>query len=319
MLQQYLLFAFGFIALIAGAQALVSGASSIGARLKVSQMIMGLTVVALGTSLPELMVNIFASVNGNSGLALGNILGSNITNTLLVVGASAIIIPVTMSKTTLFRDIPFSLFVLAVLFILANDQIFGRPDSISRFDGFILLILLGVFIYFTFFKGHRADEPLLQQPIVILPIGKSIFYIIAGVLGLYFGGDWIVGGALVIARQIGISETAMGLTLVAGATSLPELATSIIASRKHNTDMAMGNAIGSNILNILLVLSVTAFIKPIPFSPHLNIEIGLVFLSGILLMIFAYFGKTKRTLNRTEGIILILLYILFIYFSTQYQ
>ncbi len=319
MLQHYFLFVFGFVALIAGAQALVSGASSIGTRLKVSQMIMGLTVVALGTSLPELMVNIFASAHGNSALALGNILGSNITNTLLVIGVSAIIVPVTMSKTTFFRDIPYSLFVVAVLFVLANDQIFGRPDSISRFDGLILLILLGIFIYFTFFKEHHTDDPLLQQSIVVLPIGRSVIYIIAGVLGLYFGGDWIVSGALIIARQIGISETAMGLTLIAGATSLPELATSIVASRKNNTDMAMGNAIGSNILNILLVLSVTAFIRPIPFSPHLNIEIGLVFLSGILLLVFAHFGKTKRTLNRTEGIILVILYIVFIYFSTQYQ
>lgn len=318
MLLHYFLFVFGFVALIGGAQALVSGASSIGAHLKVSQMIMGLTVVALGTSLPELMVNIFASAQGNSALALGNILGSNITNTLLVVGASAIIIPVSMSKTTFFRDIPFSLFVLAVLFLLANDRIFGRPDVISRIDGLILLLLLGIFIYFILFKADHS-EPLLEQTIVKLPIWRSIIYIVIGALGLYFGGDWIVDGALVVARQIGISETAMGLTLVAGATSLPELATSIIASRKHNTDMAMGNAIGSNILNILLVLSVTALIRPIPYFPHLNIEIGLVFLAGILLMVFAHFGKTKRTLNRTEGIFLVLLYIVFIYFSTRYQ
>lgn len=297
---------------------MVSGASSIGAKLKVSQMIMGLTVVALGTSLPELMVNIFASAQGNSALALGNILGSNITNTLLVVGVSAIIIPVSMSKTTFFRDIPFSLFVLAVLFVLANDQLFGRPPVISRIDGAIMLILLAIFIYFTFFRGDHP-EPLMEQEIEILPLWKSIIYIIAGALGLYFGGDWIVDGAMVIAHQIGISETAMGLTLVAGATSLPELATSVVASRKNNTDMAMGNAIGSNILNILLVLSVTALIRPIPFSTHLNVEIGLVFLSGALLLIFAHFGKTKRTLNRSEGIILVILYIVFIYFSTQYQ
>ncbi len=318
MLQHYFLFVLGFVILIGGAQALVSGASSIGAKLKVSQMIMGLTVVALGTSLPELMVNIFASAHGNSALALGNILGSNITNTLLVVGVSAIIIPVSMSKTTFFRDIPFSLFVLAVLFMLANDQFFGRIPVIGRLDGVIMIVLLGIFIYFTFFRGDHP-EPLMEQNIEVLPLGKSIIYIIAGALGLYFGGDWIVNGALVIAHQIGISETAMGLTLVAGATSLPELATSIVASRKNNTDMAMGNAIGSNILNILLVLSVTALIRPIPFSPHLNIEIGLVFLAGVLLLIFAHFGKSKRTLNRTEGIILVLLYILFIYFSTQYQ
>lgn len=318
MLQHYFFFIFGFVALIGGAQALVSGASSIGARLKISQMIMGLTVVALGTSLPELMVNIFASAHGNSALALGNILGSNITNTLLVVGASAVIIPVSMSKTTFFRDIPFSLFVLAVLFLMANGSFFGRPDVISRVDGVFMLILLGIFIYFTFFKGDHP-EPLIEQTIAILPVGRSVIYIVIGALGLYFGGDWIVDGALVIAHNIGISETAMGLTLVAGATSLPELATSIVASRKNNVDMAMGNAIGSNILNILLVLSVTALIRPIPYLPHLNIEMGLVFLSGVLLMIFALFGKTKRTLNRTEGIFLVILYIVFIYFSTRYQ
>lgn len=318
MLQHYFLFVLGFVILIGGAQALVSGASSIGVRLKISQMIMGLTVVALGTSLPELMVNIFASAHGNSALALGNILGSNITNTLLVVGASAIIIPVSISKTTFFRDIPFSLLAVAILFVLANDQFFGRTPVISRIDGAIMLVLLCIFIYFTFFRGGHPG-PLMEQNIAPLPIGKSIIYIIAGALGLYFGGDWIVSGAVVIAGHIGISETAMGLTLVAGATSLPELATSIVASRKNNTDMAMGNAIGSNILNILLVLSVTALIRPIPFSIHLNIEIGLVFLSGILLMVFAHFGKSKRTLNRMEGIFLVLLYILFIYFSTHYQ
>lgn len=318
MLQHYLFFVFGFVALIAGAQALVSGASSIGVRLKVSQMIMGLTVVALGTSLPELMVNIFASVQGNSDLALGNILGSNITNTLLVVGVTAIIIPLSMSKTTFFRDIPFSLFVIVILFLLANDQIFSRPDSISRMDGLILLIFFGIFIYFTFFKGNKA-VPLMQQPVVVIPIRRSIIYIVTGAVGLYFGGKWIVDGALVIASKIGISETAMGLTLVAGATSLPELVTSIIASRKSNADMALGNAIGSNILNVLLVLGITALIRPIAFSPHLNVEIGLVFLSGLLLLVFAYFGKTKRSLNRVEGIFLVLLYIAFIYFSIQYQ
>ncbi|MBE0649479.1 MAG: calcium/sodium antiporter [Bacteroidales bacterium] len=318
MLQHYVLFILGFVALIGGAQALVSGASSIGARLKISQMIMGLTVVALGTSLPELIVNIFASAQGNSALALGNVLGSNITNTLLVVGASAIIIPVSMSKTTFFRDIPFSLLVLLVLFLIANDRFFGRPDYITRIDGMILLILLGFFIYFTFFKGNH-QEPLMEQEVKAIPIGRSIIYIIGGALGLYFGGNWIVGGALVIARQIGISETAMGLTLIAGATSLPELATSIIASKKNNTDMAMGNVIGSNIINISLVLGVTALIRPIQYSSHLNVEIGLVFLSGTLLMVFAQIGKKKRTLNRIEGIFLVLLYVLFIYFSTQYQ
>ncbi len=318
MLEHLFFFVVGFVLLIGGAHALVNGASSIGSRLRISQMIMGLTIVALGTSLPELIVNIFASAQGNSALALGNILGSNITNTLLVVGASAIIFPVSVSKTTFHQDIPFSLFVLVVLFLLANDRIFGRPDVITRIDGLILLAFLAIFIYVTFFRGDHP-EPLTDQSFVVLPLGRSILYIIGGALGLYFGGDWIVDGALVVARQIGISETAMGLTLVAGATSLPELATSIVAARKKNSDMAMGNAIGSNIINISLVLGVTALIRPIPYTPHLNIEMGLVFLSGILLLVFTRFGKEKQTLNRIEGIFLVILYLLFIYFSTQYQ
>ena len=314
----YLSFFSGFVLLIAGAQLLVNGASSIGIKLKVSQMIMGLTIVALGTSLPELIVNIFAGIKGNTALAIGNILGSNITNTLLVVGAAALIIPIHFQKKTLKRDIPFSLFAPVLLFVLANDFIFGRPNIISRYDGIILLIFLGFFLYFTFFKqGEKSDTE--QEDFKQYSWGLSVLTIVLGGLGLYFGGEWIVDGAVKIASAMGISETAMGLTLVAGATSLPELATSIIAARKNNADMALGNAVGSNILNILMVLGVTALIKPIPYSPKLNIELGLVFASGLLLLAFAKLGKTKNTLNRFEGILLVVIYVVFVYFTTVYQ
>ncbi len=313
----YLLFVVGFAILIGGAHALVTGASSIGLKLKVPQMVMGLTVVALGTSLPELMVNIFASVQGSMDLAIGNILGSNITNTLLVVGASALIVPITLGRKTLTKDIPFSLLALVVLFLLANDWIFGRESVISRIDGVILIILLIVFLVSILSKNGIKDP--VNEQLREFPLGRSIAYITIGSVGLYFGGKWIVDGALDIARLVGISETAMGLTLVSGATSLPELVTSIIASRKNNADMALGNAIGSNIMNILLVLGVTALIRPIPFSIHLNVEIGLVFLAGILLFVFARMGKTKNTLSRLEGLLLVLLYIAFIYFSVNYQ
>ncbi len=318
MLVTYIIFFSGFAILIGGAQLLVNGASSIGSKLSISQMVMGLTVVALGTSLPELIVNIFAGVKGNTDLAIGNILGSNITNTLLVVGATAIILPVHFQKKTLRRDIPYSLFAPVLLFLLANDFIFSRPDIISRPDGVVLLLFLGFFLYVTFFKQPEKSGELHEQ-FKEYSWGWSFLFVVAGGLGLYFGGKWIVDSAVKIADSMGISETAMGLTLVAGATSLPELATSIIAARKNNADMALGNAVGSNILNIFLVLGITALIKPIPYSVNLNIQLGLVFLSGLLLLIFGKLGKTKNTLNRAEGVLLVLIYIAFIWFTTVYQ
>ncbi len=318
MLVTYVTFFAGFAILVAGAQMLVNGATSIGIKLKISQMVMGLTVVALGTSLPELIVNIFAGVKGNTDLAIGNILGSNITNTLLVVGVTALIIPIHFQKKTLKRDIPFSLFAPVLLFLLANDFLFGRQNIISRSDGLILLIFFGIFLYFTFFKQGETPSS-AQEDIRQYPWWVSLLFIVIGGLGLYFGGKWIVDGAVKIGTAIGISETAMGLTIVAGATSLPELATSVIAARKNNADMALGNAVGSNILNILLVLGVTALIKPIPYAPKLNIELGLVFISGLLLLAFARLGKTKNTLNRFEGVLLVMIYVAFIYFTTMYH
>lgn len=313
------LFIIGFILLIGGAQMLIMGASSLGSKFGVSQMIMGLTVVALGTSLPELVVNIFASAKGNSALAIGNVLGSNITNTLLVVGVSALIFPVFLSKNTLKRDLPFSLFILVILFILANDRFFGRTNMINRGDGIILLLFFLVFGYFLFKRSRNEKSESLNLQIKEYGLGIDIIFILLGGLGLYFGGEWIANGAVTIADLIGITSTAMGLTIISGATSLPELITSILASRKKNTDMALGNAIGSNIINILLVLGITAIIKPIPFQDNLNVEIGLVILAGIIVWVSAKTGKIKNRLGRWQGAILVLLYVAFIYFSTTYQ
>ncbi len=318
MILTYFLFVIGFIILILGAQAMVNGASGIGLKLKVPQMVMGLTVVALGTSLPELIVNVFASIQGSTNLAIGNVLGSNITNTLLVVGVAAIIIPIRIGKKSLTQDIPYSMAIVVILFLLGNDWIFGRPDRINRLDGVILILFLLVFLYSVFFK-QEAEDPLLKEHLKPMGLGRAIIYVVLGSLGLYFGGKWIVDGALVIASAMGISETAMGLTLVSGATSLPELVTSIIAARKNNADMALGNAVGSNIMNILLVLGVSALIRPLPFPAHLNVELGLVFFASLLLVVFAKFGKAKNTLSRWEGILLVIFYVAFIYFSTQYQ
>ena len=314
----YLLFFGGFAMLILGAQWLVTGASSIGEKLNVSQMAMGLTVVALGTSLPELIVNIFAGVQDKTDLALGNVLGSNITNTLLVVGVTAMVYPISVGKKSFKFDIPYSLFILVILMVLVNDSLFGRKDMVNRIDGLILLAFLAYFLYSSFFKAEKEDKTNLPE-IKTYSYPVSFLLIVAGGFGLYFGGEWIVDSAIAIAKNIGISEAAMGMTLVAGATSLPELVTSIIAAQKKNTNMAFGNAIGSNILNITLVLGVTALIKPIPFARHLNIELLLVLVSGILLMLFIKTGKKKNTLNGFEGFVLVLLYFSFIYFSTKYQ
>ncbi len=318
MAETYFFFFGGFVILILGAHWLVNGASSIGEKMGVSQLVMGLTVVALGTSLPELIVNIFAGAKNNTDLAIGNILGSNITNTLLVIGVAAVVYPVSVGKKSFKFDVPYSMFVLVILAVLANDSLFGRQNRINRIDGIILLLFLGYFLYTSFFKQEKEDKSLLPE-IKTYPLYVSLLYITAGGAGLYFGGDWIVDSAVKIAKDFGISEAAMGLTLVAGATSLPELVTSVVAARKKNSNMAFGNAVGSNVLNITLVLGVTALIKPIPFASHLNIELGLVLFAGILLMIFIKTGKSKLTLNRAEGIILILIYIAFIYFSTNYQ
>ncbi len=314
----YVAFFSGFAILIGGAQLLVNGASSVGTKLHISQMVMGLTVVALGTSLPELIVNIFAGISGNTDLAIGNILGSNIANTLLVVGVAALVVPIPFQKKTLQQDIPFSLFAPVLLFLLANDFIFGRQNLISRYDGIILLIFLSIFLYFTFFKQPKSlgEE---KEKFKEYSWAVSLLFIGLGGIGLYYGGKWIVGGAVKIAGAMGISETAMGLTLVAGATSLPELATSVIAARKKNADMALGNAVGSNILNIFMVLGVTALIKPIPYSESLNIQLGLVLASGLLLLLFGKLGKTKNTLNRFEGFLMVLIYAAFIWFTTVYQ
>ncbi len=318
MLQTYLLFFSGFVILIGGAQSLVNGASSIGEKLNVSQMVMGLTVVALGTSLPELIVNIFAGVQNKTDLAMGNILGSNITNTLLVVGVTALVYPISVGKKSFQRDIPYSLFILVILALLVNDSLFGRKDTVNRIDGIILLLLFGYFVYISFFKSEKENnETLSSIKSYSYPVSFSL--IIFGGIGLYFGGEWVVDGAVKIAADIGISEAAMGMTLVAGATSLPELVTSVIAASKKNTNMAFGNAIGSNILNVTLVLGVTSLIRPIPFATYFNFELVLVFLSGVLLMIFIKTGKQRFSLNRIEGLLLVLLYFAFIYFTTTLQ
>ncbi len=317
----YVLFIVGFIVLIYGAHKLVEGASNLGVKVGLSQVVVGMTIVALGTSLPELFINIFASVRGNTALVIGNVLGSNIANTFLIVGVAAVIYSIKVSKKTASVMIPGSVFAAVVLLVLANDAVFGRAtQEIGRADGVVLLIFFVGFLYYTLFKPDKSDVDDADVQIKTISIGLSLLYIIIGVAGLYFGGDWIVKGAEQISIDLGVSQSVIGLTLIAGATSLPELVTSIIAATKKNSAMAIGNAVGSNIFNIFFVLGVSAVIRPIPFDASLNFEIIMVIASGLLLWVFVkWTGKTDNLINRVEGIFLIAAYLLFIFYSVLFQ
>lgn len=314
MITTYFLFLTGFVVLILGAKWLVDGAASIGKKSGLSQMVIGLTVVALGTSLPELVINIFASIEGSTDLVIGNVLGSNIINTLFIIGIAAVIFPIKIPGKKHRNDVLFSLFAIVILVVLANDTLFGKENNtIDLIDGFILLTFLGGFLYLTFFKSNEKENE-KEDSINEFKTSKSIGLIIIGMTGLFFGGKWIVGGVDQIALDFGMSQSVIGLTLIAIATSLPELVTSIIAALKKNTDMAIGNAVGSNVFNIFLVLGASAIINPIPYNTDLNIEMGILLLSGLVLVSFIQLniGGLKRSISRLEGAIMLFLYLCFI-------
>jgi cation:H+ antiporter len=314
----YILFVIGFVILILGAKLLVDGASSIGVKVGLSQLIIGLTIVAFGTSLPELVINVFASLEGSSGLAIGNVLGSNIMNTLLIVGVAAIIYPIKVDSLVCKRDSWINLFAILLVAILANDLLFGKQQKvIDRVDGIILLIFFVIMLYVLFSNFGKKNNS-NENEIPSLTYSKSIILIILGSLGLFFGGKWIVSGASVISIELGISESTIGLTLIAIATSLPELVTSIVAALKKNTDIAIGNALGSNIFNIFLVLGTSALIHPINFESSLNIEIGILIVASLFLMLVIRLGSKKRTITRVEGIFLALAYFIFLFWSLFY-
>lgn len=324
----FFLFIVGFVVLLFGAKYLVDGASSIGKKLGMSQLIVGLTVVALGTSLPELVINVFASIQGNTDLAIGNVLGSNIMNTLLIIGIAAIIFPITMSGDPFRFDVVISLIATVVLFFMANYTSFsGDVLVIDRVDGSILLVLFFLFLLFLFFKsrGESSETEEEGSGIKILSNTRTAIYLIIGSTGLYFGGKWIVGGTTQVATLLGVSESMIALTLVAGATSLPELVTSVMAAVKKNTDMAIGNAVGSNIFNIFLVLGVSSLITPIEYNPALNTQMWILLSAGLILILFIVVDvdrifkrklpKTKRAISSVEGILLVLGYVAFVIVS----
>lgn len=312
----------GFAFLIKGADYLVEGASGIARRLGVSDLIIGMTIVALGTSLPELIVSVFAAVKGVTGIAIGNVIGSNIANILLVLGAAAIISPVYASKGTVRKEIPFCLLAALQVGLLSNDAMFeGEPHNVlSRIDGLVLLSFLILFLFYVFELVRTDKTQFMEVPESTGGTVRAVTKIVGGLVGLTLGGQWVVGGASAIARSFHISDDIIGLTVVAIGTSLPELATSTVAAFKKNSDIAVGNIVGSNIFNVFLVLAVTSIIHPLPFSTTNNVDVAVMIGSTVLLFLFMLIGREKYAIQRGEGAVFLLGYggyIVFLIYRSQ--
>ncbi len=305
------LLAIGFGLLVKGADYLVNGSSSMAKRLNVSEIMIGLTVVAFGTSAPELIVNIFAGISGNDAIAFGNIIGSNITNILLILGVAGVINPIITEKNTVWKEIPFSLLAAVVLMILCNDVFFKAApvNLLSRGDALVLLLFFIVFLTYTFGipKVEMKDEPEVR----LLSMSKTVIYILVGLIALFLGGKLVVDNAIKIARVFLVSEKLIGLTIVALGTSLPELFTSAYAAFKGKSDIAMGNVVGSNIFNLFFILGITGVIHPLSFDRVLNFDF-LVLIGVSLLLFLTMFTGKRRRLDRWEAIVFLLLYISYI-------
>ncbi len=294
----YLLLLVGFVLLIKGADLFVDGSSSIAGILKVPSVIIGLTIVAMGTSAPETAVSISAGLAGNSDISLGNIIGSNIFNLLIVIGVCAIIFPAVSNKDILKRDMWWNIAISSLLFILILDR------KISRIDGVILLAAF--IIYIGVMVRSALKNRIEEQPQNLLPLSKSIIYIIIGLAAVVSGGDLVVDSAGKIASSLGMSDTLIGLTIVAIGTSLPEFVTSVSASKKGDSGIALGNAVGSCLFNIMFILGIASVLTPINAVTELVIDGGILILVTILMLIFALTG---RKTNRVEGIICVAAYL----------
>ncbi|WP_271286888.1 calcium/sodium antiporter [Bacteroides rhinocerotis] len=304
----------GLLLILLGANGLTDGAASVAKRFHIPSIVIGLTIVAFGTSAPELTVSISSALKGSADIAIGNVVGSNTFNTLMIVGCTALFAPIAITRNTLKREIPLCILSSFVLLICANDVFLdgGGENILSITDGLLLLCFFAIFLSYTFAIAKRdgsMKEPLQEEDeIRLLPAWKSTLYILGGLAGLIIGGNFFVDGASGIARGLGVSESIIGLTLVAGGTSLPELATSIVAALKKNPEIAIGNVIGSNLFNIFFVLGCSASITPLRLTGITNFDLWVLVGASLLLWLFGvFFGK--RIITRLEGSILILCYI----------
>lgn len=295
MLIQLLWIVVGLVVVLFGADRLTVGAVAIARRLHISQLVIGLTIVAMGTSMPEFCVSLVSALKGTPDIAVGNVVGSNIFNTLFIVGLAAAVTPITILKTTVRRDIPFALFASVLLLLLCLN------GNISRTDAGLLLIVFVLFMALTFHDAKPDGEEDTSSAAPPASVLKSVFFLLLGLAALIFGSNLFVEAATQVASRLGVSDAVIGLTIVAGGTSLPELATSIVAARKGNSGIAIGNVLGSNVFNILAILGLTGLIAPMEIQGITSSDFAVLILSMFLLWLFSY---TKYKINRLEGVAL---------------
>ena len=299
MILNILIIIVSIVAVIYGADKLTTGSVGIAERMGLPQIVIGLTIVAMGTSMPEFCISLISALKGTSDLAVGNVVGSNIFNSMLIVGCAALVSPMVILPTTVRKDIPFALVASVVLLLMSMD------GEVSRIDAAVLAILFVLFMYFTL-RGARVDAVELsdddQKP---LPIWKALACVLLGLAALVFGSNFFVDSATEVAGSLGVSDAVIGLTIVAGGTSLPELATSIVAARKGNSGIAIGNVLGSNVFNILFILGATGLVTPLRLEGITSIDMTILIVSMILLWLFSF---TKYTIQRWEGAVLVVVF-----------
>lgn len=316
MLVSILTILIGAVLIMYGADKLTDGSSALAKKLDVSDLVIGLTVVAMGSSLPEFSVSLFSALKGSAGMSAGNIVGSNLFNTLVIVGVVASISPLKVSKNTVLKDIPFTVVASLALLFLLKDTVFSSSadDVLSRADGLVLLLFFGIFMSYTFSlaKNGNDSDGKPEDGVAIMPVWKMTVYILGGFVGLILGGELFVDGAAELARIIGISETIIGMTIIAAGTSLPELAASVIAARKGSAGMAIGNVVGSCLFNTFFVLGVCSAITPLQVSDVSLLQMLVLVFSGILMFFFSY---THLEVKRWEGWVMTLCYVAFIAYT----
>ncbi|MCR8911529.1 calcium/sodium antiporter [Barnesiella sp. ET7] len=301
----------GLVLILSGANFLTDGAAALAKRFNISSLVIGLTIVAFGTSAPELTVSVVSAINGSAELAIGNVVGSNIFNILMIVGVTAVVAPIRITRGTLTKEIPLAILSSVVVLICANDLFLGTgtENVINRADGLLMLCFFLIFLGYTFAIAHNySDEE--SAEIKSLPVWRCVVYIIGGLAALIFGGRLFVDGSSEIARSLGVGESIIGLTLVAMGTSLPELATSVVAALKKNPEIAIGNVIGSNLFNVFFVLGASAAISPLPLGGITNFDL-LYLLGASVLMFFVGKYHKERMITRAEGIVMILAYVIY--------
>lgn len=298
-----LLICVGFVLLIKGADWMVRGASTLAKQYNISDLAIGLTIVAFGTSAPELVVNLVAASQDQPDIVFGNIIGSNNFNLFVILGIVAIIAPISVKSSTVWKEIPISAVAVLVLFLLANSFLFSDASQVSRWNALILLVVFAGFLFYVF-KQMKNDKTSLEVPTQQMSRWKITAYIVAGLAGLIFGGQLVVNNATEIATHLGVSQKIIGLTVVAVGTSLPELVTSVVAALKKNSDIAIGNVVGSNIFNFLLVIPLSALLNPLAFNIEFNTDLYLLF-GGTLFLFVAMFSGGRKKLDRWEALVLL--------------